>query len=264
LEKNADITVPCIEVPIQDATRFGVIGIDKEQRIIDFEEKPANPKAVPTDSKNALVSMGIYLFNTKILVKRVIDDAKKVSQRDFGKDIIPSMIQSDRVFAFVFNSKDSSKEANYWRDIGTLDAYWEANLDLVQETPVFNLYDKDWPIRTYHEQFPPAKIINKKNESNGMVSNSLISNGCVINSARIDKSVISPGVKIDRNSEIINSVIMEGVVIGKNVRIKNAIIDKSVNIPDGMHIGFHRQEDEKQLTVTEKGIVVAHKEIPLL
>ena len=265
-EKKADITVPCIEVPIKDASRFGVIGIDNNQMIVAFDEKPANPKPTPSNPEMVLVSMGIYLFNTEVLVKSVIVDAKKDTVHDFGRSIIPSLINKDRVFAFMFNDKNN-KTIKYWRDIGTLDAYWEANMDLVQIDPIFNLYDKGWPIRTYHEQLPPAKTVFSESFPGGRcgrVLNSLVSNGCIISGAHVERSVLSPDVRINNYSEICDSILMEGVNIGKNVKIRKAIIDKSVSIPDGKSIGYNLEEDAKQLAVTEKGIVIAHKEMHLL
>ena len=265
-EKKADITVPCIEVPIKDASRFGVIGIDNNQMIVAFDEKPANPKPTPSNPEMVLVSMGIYLFNTEVLVKSVIVDAKKDTVHDFGRSIIPSLINKDRVFAFMFNDKNN-KTIKYWRDIGTLDAYWEANMDLVQIDPIFNLYDRGWPIRTYHEQLPPAKTVFSESFPGGRcgrVLNSLVSNGCIISGAHVERSVLSPDVRIDNYSEIYDSILMEGVRIGKNVKIRKAIIDKSVSIPDGKSIGYNLEEDAKQLAVTEKGIVIAHKEMHLL
>ncbi|MBM4055583.1 MAG: glucose-1-phosphate adenylyltransferase [Planctomycetes bacterium] len=262
IENKADLTVPCIEVPLDDASRFGVVGIDKKHRIVDFEEKPSNPKPLPAKQNIALVSMGIYLFNTEVLVQRIIDNAKKDSNRDFGKNIIPTMIKKDHVLSFVFTDNKTNK-AGYWRDIGTLDAYWEANIDLVKANPDFNLFDSAWPIRTYNKQYPPAQYLYGQ-EKKGMIRDSLISNGCIINDAFIERSVISPDVIIGSQSSAIGSVIMEGVRIGKNVTIQNAIIDKYVTIPDGMRIGYNVQEDEKQFTVTEKGIVVAYKEMHLI
>ena len=264
--RKADITVPCIEVPIKDASRFGVIGIDNNQMIVAFDEKPANPKPTPSNPEMVLVSMGIYLFNTEVLVKSVIVDAKKDTVHDFGRSIIPSLINKDRVFAFMFNDKNN-KTIKYWRDIGTLDAYWEANMDLVQIDPIFNLYDRGWPIRTYHEQLPPAKTVFSESFPGGRcgrVLNSLVSNGCIISGAHVERSVLSPDVRINNYSEICDSILMEGVNIGKNVKIRKAIIDKSVSIPDGKSIGYNLEEDAKQLAVTEKGIVIAHKEMHLL
>lgn len=262
ITNEADLTVPCIEVPLEDATRFGVVAIDNDSRIIDFDEKPSNPKPLPTNQNVALVSMGIYLFNTEVLVRRIIENAKNDTNRDFGKNIIPTMIQKDRVLSFVFNGNEHNT-SNYWRDIGTLDAYWEANIDLVKKNPDFDLFDNRWPIRTYNKQYPPAKYIFE-NEKNGMIKDALISNGCLINDASIVKSIISPCVTIGAQSSVIGSIIMEGVRIGENVKIKNAIIDKHVTIPDGMKMGYDLQDDGKQFTVTEKGIVVAHKEMHLI
>ncbi len=262
ITNEADLTVPCIEVPLEDATRFGVVAIDNDSRIIDFDEKPSNPKPLPTNQNVALVSMGIYLFNTEVLVRRIIENAKNDTNRDFGKNIIPTMIQKDRVLSFVFNGNEHNT-SNYWRDIGTLDAYWEANIDLVKKNPDFDLFDNRWPIRTYNKQYPPAKYIFE-NEKIGMIKDALISNGCLINDASIVKSVISPCVTIGSQSSVMGSIIMEGVRIGKNVKIKNAIIDKHVTIPDGMKMGYDLQDDGKQFTVTEKGIVVAHKEMHLI
>lgn len=266
IAKKADLTIPCIEVPIHEAKRFGVMSIDNEQKIIDFNEKPSSPKPMPSNPEMALVSMGIYLFNTDVLVKRTIGDAKNSTEHDFGKNIIPSMINNDRVFAFAFNDKNN-KAVKYWRDIGTLDAYWEANMDLVQVEPIFNLYDKYWPIRTYHEQLPPAKTVFSESFPGGrcgMVLSSLVSNGCIISGARIERSVLSPDVRIECHSEVLDSILMKGVRIGKNVKIRKAIVDKSVIIPDGMQIGYNLGDDAKQFTVSEKGIIVAHKEMPLL
>lgn len=263
---NADLTVPCIEVPIKEASRFGVMSIDNEQQIVEFNEKPANPKPIQSNPEMALVSMGIYLFNTQVLVKRVIEDTKRDTTHDFGKNIIPSMINKDRVFAFIFRDKNN-KAVKYWRDIGTIDAYWEANMDLVQVDPIFNLYDNNWPIRTYHEQLSPAKTVFSElfpGGRCGTVLDSLVSNGCIISGARVERSILSPNVRIDNYSEVIDSILMAGVRIGKNVKIRKAIIDKSVIVPDGKHIGYNLEADAKQFVISEKGVVVAHKEMPLL
>ncbi|HHT9112869.1 MAG TPA: glucose-1-phosphate adenylyltransferase [Candidatus Wunengus sp. YC65] len=263
---NADLTVPCIEVPIKEASRFGVMSIDNEQQIVEFNEKPASPKPIQSNPGMALVSMGIYLFNTQVLVKRVIEDTKRDTIHDFGKNIIPSMINKDRVFAFIFRDKNN-KAVKYWRDIGTIDAYWEANMDLVQVDPIFNLYDIDWPIRTYHEQLSPAKTVFSElfpGGRCGTVLDSLVSNGCIISGARVERSILSPNVRIDNYSEVIDSILMAGVRIGKNVKIRKAIIDKSVIVPDGKHIGYNLEADAKQFVISEKGVVVAHKEMPLL
>ena len=263
---NADLTVPCIEVPIKEASRFGVMSIDNEQQIVEFNEKPESPKPIQSNPEMALVSMGIYLFNTQVLVKRVIEDTKRDTIHDFGKNIIPSMINKDRVFAFIFRDKNN-KAVKYWRDIGTIDAYWEANMDLVQVDPIFNLYDNNWPIRTYHEQLSPAKTVFTElfpGGRCGTVLDSLVSNGCIISGARVERSILSPNVRIDNYSEVIDSILMAGVRIGKNVKIRKAIIDKSVIVPDGKHIGYNLEADARQFVISEKGVIVAHKEMPLL
>lgn len=264
--KKADVTVPCIEVPLNEANRFGNVSINNDQKIVDFVEKPDHPQSMPSNPNIALVSMGIYLFNTEVLVKRVIEDAKKDTSHDFGKNVIPSMIHEGRLFAYIFNDKNN-KAVKYWRDIGTLDAYWDANMDLIQIDPIFNLYDTSWPIRTYHKQFPPAKTVFSElfpGGRCGMVLNSLVSNGCIISGARVERSVISPNVRIENHSEVYDSIVMEGVSIGNNVKIRNTIIDKGVTVPDGKQIGYNPEEDARQFTLTEKGIIVVPKELPLL
>lgn len=265
-EKKADLTVPCIEVPIEDAHRFGVIQVDKDFRIIGFDEKPSEPKPLPGKPDKVMASMGIYLFNTKTLVKRMIEDVKKdASKHDFGRNIIPAMIGRDAVYAYNFKD-ENKKEMKYWRDIGTLDAYWDANMDLIAVDPLFNLYDKDWPIRTYQEQFPPAKTVFAEEHNGGRMGvalNSILSVGCIISGARVERSVLSPDVRVDCYSEVYDSIIMEHVRIGKHVKICKAIIDKSVNVPDGMTIGYNAEEDSKRFTVTEKGIIVVPKEMSL-
>jgi len=264
-EKEADVTIPCMEVPLDEAGRYGIMEIDEDSRIIGFSEKPSNPKPMPNNPSTALASMGIYLFNTTTLVRAVIYDAKQNTAHDFGKNIIPDMIQEKKVYAYPFVDENNSS-VNYWRDIGTLDAYWEANLDLVQISPIFNLYDKDWPIRTHQEQNPPAKTVFHEDTPGGrtgMVLDSIVSGGCIISGAKIERSILSPDVRVDAHTEIYDSIIMESVRIGKNVEIRKAIIDKSVDIPDGMSIGYNHREDSKHFTITEKGIVVVRKEMHL-
>ena len=266
LENKADLTIACMEVPVNEGKRYGVIKTDEENRIVGFHEKPSEPIPSPNNPEVALASMGIYLFNTTTLVKAIIDDAKQDTNHDFGKNIIPEMIHSKRVYAYPF-ADGTNNNLNYWRDIGTLDAYWEANMDLVQESPEFNLYDKDWPIRTHQEQNPPAKTIFKKTlpeERTDMILNSIVSGGCIISGAKVEGCILSPDVRVDTNSEIYDSIIMESVRIGENVKIRKAIIDKSVNIPDYMSIGYNREEDSKHFTVTDSGITVVRKEMHLV
>ena len=263
---EADFTIACMEVPLNEGKRFGVIETNKENRIIGFHEKPSEPIPSPNNPETTLISMGIYLFNTTTLVKAIIDDAKQDTNHDFGKNIIPGMIHSKRVYAYPFTDENNNG-LSYWRDIGTLDAYWEANMDLVQISPEFNLYDKDWPIRTYKAQYPPAKTVFNRDLPDGradMILNSIVAEGCIINGAKVEGCVLSPDIRVEPHSEIYDSIIMEGVRIGRNVRIRKAIIDKSVKIPDNMSIGYNREEDSKHFTVTDSGIVVVRKEMHLI
>ncbi|MFQ5861682.1 MAG: glucose-1-phosphate adenylyltransferase [Candidatus Brocadiales bacterium] len=262
--KNADVTVSCVDVPIEEAHRFGIMEIDEENRITGFHEKPSHPKPMPSNPDRVLASMGIYLFNTKTLVRRIVKDSKTDSRHDFGGDVIPSILDRDRIYAYNFEDENKSP-VRYWRDIGTLDAYWDANMDLVSINPVFNLYDTDWPIRTYREQFPPAKTVYAGDDGRtGEVFNSLLSAGCIISGARVENSVLSPDVRIEVNSDISDSVIMEGVRIGRNVEIRKAIIDKGVHIPDGTIIGCDHERDRRHFTVTENGVVVVPKEMLIM
>ncbi len=265
-EKEADLTIACMEVPLYEGIRFGVIQTNEENRIVGFHEKPSEPIPSPSNPEAAFASMGIYLFNTKTLVKAIIDDAKHDTNHDFGKNIIPDMIGSKRVYAYPFTDENNNG-LNYWRDIGTLDAYWEANMDLVRISPEFNLYDKDWPIRTYKAQYPPAKTVYKKDlpgERKDMILNSIVSDGCIISGAKVEGCVLSPDIRIGSDTEIYDSIIMEDVRIGESVKIRTAIIDKSVKIPDNMKIGYDREEDSKHFTITDSGIVVVRKEMQLI
>lgn len=254
IEKKADLTIASFEVPREEASRFGVLRIDRENKIIDFVEKPSEPFTLPSNPSISLISMGIYIFKTEILVKRLIEDAKNTnSSHDFGKDVIPMMIKKDNVFAYRFID-EKNKESRYWRDIGTIDAYYQANMELLEIEPVLNLYDRNWPIMTYKPQSPPAKIVFLG--KNIEILNSLISDGCIISGSSIYNSVISPNVKIEKWTEIFDSIIMNNVFIGENCKIKRTIIDKNVIIPDNTIIGYDISEDRKKFFVTESDIVV--------
>ena len=258
IQKNADLTISVFEVNKEEASRFGVLKVDNEYKVIDFVEKPQIPFTLPENPSISLISMGIYIFNTEILVKRLIEDAKKIdSSHDFGKDVIPSMIKRDRVFAYRFIEEDK-RESRYWRDIGTIEAYYNANMELLEIDPILNLYDENWPIMTYKPQSPPAKIVFLGR--NIEILNSLISDGCIISGSSIYNSVISPSVKIEKGSEIFDSIIMNNVYIGENCKIKRTIIDKNVIIPDNSVIGYNIEEDKKRFFVTETGIVVIPRE----
>jgi glucose-1-phosphate adenylyltransferase len=261
LEKGADLTAAVIEMDKNLSRQFGVLQVSEEYRIIGFEEKPEVPKTIPGHPDLILANMGVYVFNTEALVRRVIEDAKdSASQHDFGKNVIPAMVNHDRVYAYSFRD-ENKKQAKYWRDIGTLDAYYEASMDLVTVDPQFNLYDTQWPIRTYYPPLPPAKTVFEEYGTGrvGMAYDSIVSSGCIISGGRVYRSILSPSVRIHSYSEVRDSILMEGVEIGRRARVKRAIIDKGVRVPEGHQIGFHLGEDAKKFTVTESGLVVIPK-----
>ncbi|MGH7233640.1 MAG: glucose-1-phosphate adenylyltransferase [Nitrospiraceae bacterium] len=265
IAKDADAVVGAIEFPLAEASRFGVIGVDEEHRILRWDEKPKNPMPVPNDPSQAFVSMGIYLFKTDVIRERLAEDAAQDTPHDFGRNIIPNMIQSHRVFAFKFQD-ENRKAVKYWRDIGTLDAYWEANMDLVAVDPLFNLYDQDWPIRTYQGQFPPAKFVFAQDYQGGRMGvalDSIVCGGCIISGGRVQNSVLSPNVIVQDHAEIRESVVMENVVIGEHVRIRRAIIDKDVIIPPHTEIGYDVEADRRRFTVSESGLVTISKGMKL-
>ncbi|MGE0268348.1 MAG: glucose-1-phosphate adenylyltransferase [Candidatus Omnitrophota bacterium] len=257
-EKKADVTVACIPMPKETSREFGVIEVDKENHVRGFQEKPEHPKTIPHRPKEIFASMGIYLFNRNVLSKELdIDSRKKDSHHDFGKNVIPQMLLNKKKI-YVYNFVDEKGQPKYWRDIGTRDAYYEANMDLVKPKPSFNLYDRAWPVRTFHEQYPPIKVASTKSNSSSVV-NSLISGGCLIQGAQIENSILSSNVTIDAGAVVQNSVIMEGVTIGKNARVKNAILDKEVGIHPRMMVGYDKELDMKRFTLTTSGIVIALK-----
>jgi glucose-1-phosphate adenylyltransferase len=261
LEKGADLTAAVIEMDKNLSRQFGVLQVSEEYRIIGFEEKPEVPKTIPGHPDLILANMGVYVFNTEALVRRVIEDAKdSASQHDFGKNVIPAMVNHDRVYAYSFRD-ENKKQAKYWRDIGTLDAYYEASMDLVTVDPQFNLYDTQWPIRTYYPPLPPAKTVFEEYGTGrvGMAYDSIVSSGCIISGGRVYRSILSPSVRVHSYSEVRDSILMEGVEIGRRARVKRAIIDKGVRVPEGHQIGFHLGEDAKKFTVTESGLVVIPK-----
>ncbi len=259
-KNNADLTVSVFEVPVEEAKRFGVLEINKNNEIVSFEEKPENPKPSPNNPDVCLISMGIYLFNTETLVQRIMEDAKKPdSSHDFGKDVIPSTIGKNRVLAFPFID-ENRKETKYWRDIGTIEAYYEANMDLVNIEPVLNLYDSQWPIRTFHEQMPPVKTVFSHGERTGMVLDSIVGGGCIISGGKVIHSVLSPWVRINSYAEVSESILLNNVNVGRYCKIKRTIIDKNVIVPQGTVIGYDHEEDRKRFFVSEKGIVVIPKD----
>lgn len=262
LEKGADLTIAAIRMDRKLSREFGVIEVDRDWRIIGFQEKPEEPKTIPGDPRGILASMGIYVFHTEVLVRRLIEDARSESSHDFGKDILPMMIGKDQVFAFDFRQGDCGG-TGYWRDVGTIDAYYEANMDLISVTPQLNLYDLQWPILTYQPTSPPAKTVWIEEGRVGTALNSIISNGCIISGGNVKRSILSPKVTVHSFAEIEDSILLEGVDVGRNAKIKRTIVDKEVQIPPGMEIGYHLDEDAKRFTVTHSGIVVVPKGIRL-
>jgi glucose-1-phosphate adenylyltransferase len=255
VESNADLTIGCIEVPREEARSFGVMSVDGEWRITSFTEKPDDPEPTPADPDQSLASMGIYVFSTEFLVSRLIEDAAdENSSHDFGKDIIPSSIKDSKVMAYPFRNEDG--EPAYWRDVGSIDSYWRANMELCEISPELNLYDRHWPIWTYQTQNPPAKFIFDDEGRRGEAIDSLISAGCIVSGARIKRSVVFFGSTIESYSHVKDSVILPKVLIGSNCRIQNAIIDKSCIIEDNMVIGEDLEEDRKRFHVTPGGVVL--------
>jgi glucose-1-phosphate adenylyltransferase len=261
--KDADVTVATLEVDDSKIQDFGIMTVDDESRSTGFAEKPKSLESLPSNCKPCLANMGVYIFNTNILRQFLKEDARKESHHDFGKDSIPEMIQKAKVFAYNFKDK---KEPRYWRDVGTIDAYFEANMDLVTSYPKFNLYDTNWPIRTYQGQYPPARTVLAQGYPGsrlGICVDSIVSAGCTINGGNVLNYVLSPTVQIDFESEVTESVLMEGVEIGKYCKIKRTIIDKGVKISRGTEIGYNLKEDKKRFFVTDSGIVVISKGMKL-
>ena len=257
-ESEADMTISCLEVPIEEAAgAFGVMTVDESGRIIAFDEKPAQPNPIPGKPGLCLASMGNYVFNTQFLYEQLIKDADMPeSEHDFGKNIIPSIIDKYQVYAFPFRDPDTGNRA-YWRDVGTLDAFWEANMELVSVSPELNLYDQDWPILTHQAQLPPAKFVFDQDDRRGMAIDSMVSGGCVISGSQLKRSLLFSNVKVHSYAQLEDSVVLPEVEIGRKARIKKTIIDRGCTIPEGMVIGEDLAQDkERGFHVTEKGVVL--------
>ena len=260
-ERGAAATLATIEVPIADASRFGVIAVDEAERVTGFQEKPQSPSAVPGSPDLVLASMGVYIFDTDALISALeTDAADPASAHDFGKNIIPALIHEAPVYAYRFYD-ENKKASKYWRDIGTLDSYFESNMDLCQVNPEFNLYDPEWPLRTYQPQAPPAKFVFAESGRRcGQALDSVISPGCIVSGNSIFGSVLCPNVRVHSFCHIEQCILMPGVRVGRHARIRRAIIDRDVLIPRGALIGYDEQEDRKRHTVTDSGIVVVTTE----
>ena len=254
--QEADLTIGCIEVSLEEATAFGVMDVDEQRRVKAFVEKPANPPVMPGRTDTALASMGIYVFNADFLFEQLAKDAENPeSSRDFGKDIIPSVIHDYKVSAYPFLDLQSG-EQSYWRDVGTLDAYWSANMELIGVNPNLNLYDTTWPIWTYQEQNPPAKFVFNDDDRRGQAVDSMVSGGCVISGSNVTHSLLFSNVRVNSYSVIKDSLILPQVVVGRHCRIAKAIIEKGCNIPEGTIIGEDRAEDERRFHVSPGGVVL--------
>jgi len=260
VERQADLTIGCMEVSLEEAKSFGVMGIDGDKRIREFVEKPSNPPSMPGQPDQALASMGIYIFNTKFLFEQLIKDADMPgSSRDFGKDIIPRVIKDYRVYAYPFRDAQSGVQA-YWRDVGEVDSYWSANMELVNVNPELNLYDTNWPIWTYQEQTPPAKFVFDDEDRRGYAVDSMVSGGCIISGSEVRRSLLFSNVRVNSFCKVSDSVILPNVNIGRHCRITKAIIDKGCIIEPNTVIGEDLEEDAKRFYVSAGGVVLVTPE----
>ena len=258
-------TVACIEVPIAEASAFGVMAIDDQRRIVEFVEKPANPPAMPGKPEVSLASMGIYVFDAKALFAALDKDAATPdSSRDFGKDVIPAMVAAGQAVAHPFGLscvRSTPEAPAYWRDVGTVEAYWAANLDLTNTTPELDMYDRDWPIWTYQEQLPPAKFVFDDDGRRGMAVDSLVSGGCIISGGSVRRSVLYSKVRIHSYAEVEEAVLLPGVDVGRGCKLRKVVIDVDCVLPEGMQIGFDAEEDARRFYRSEAGVVLVTKEM---
>jgi glucose-1-phosphate adenylyltransferase len=269
MQRGADLTVACIPVPVRDSIHFGVIQIDNEERIVGFQEKPKEAVPIPGDPAHFLASMGIYVFTARPMYELLCQDATRAdSDHDFGRNIIPSIINSHKVYAFRFRDKNR-KAVPYWRDVGTLDAYYQANMDLIDVDPVLNLYDRDWPIRTHQPQLPPPKFVfsdpgTGEGARRGEAHDSMVCQGCIISGGHVRRSILSPNVRINSFTQVESSILFDGVEVGRHCHIRRAIIDKDVRIPPHTTIGYNLDHDRQRgFLITEQGVtVIAKAELP--
>jgi len=261
---KADVTLATILIEPSETYRFGVVDVDRMGRIVGFEEKPERTDIrSPYNPRLVSGSMGVYLFNTDVLIPVLLKDAEDSnSSHDFGKDILPRMAAEYRVYSFNFVD-ENKKEALYWRDVGTLESLYEANMDLVAVSPVFNLYDKAWPIRTFQRQYPPAKFVFGEPGRMGMAIDSIVSSGCIISGGMVRNSVVSPDVRINSYSDVESSILFSHVNVGRHCRIRRAIVDRDVHIPEGTVIGFDPEADKERYFVTDSGITVVTRDYSL-
>lgn len=258
VETGADVTIGCIEVPRSEASAFGVMAVNEDDRILEFVEKPSDPPAMPGDETQSLASMGIYVFETEFLIKLLREDAlSETSTHDFGHDLIPALVAQGNAFAHPFSRScvtSSLEQKAYWRDVGTIDAFWQANIDLTDFEPELDLYDQSWPIWTYSELTPPAKFVHDEEDRRGMAVSSMVAGGCIISGAHLNQCLMHSGVQVNSYSELNGVVALPDVVIGRGARLKNVVVDRSVRIPEGLVVGEDPKEDAKRFNRTENGI----------
>lgn len=264
--KDADLTISAIQVPIEEASEFGIMEIDENWQLVSFEEKPKKPKTIPGNPKMCLASMGNYIFGKNILVDALFKDAcKENSNHDFGKNVIPALLaENKKIFVYNFMQNKfpgiTDSEKGYWRDVGNIDAYWQSNMDLLDYCPELNLYSKEWPLRTFNYNYPPAKFIWQEGDRVGMATNSMVSEGCIISGGSLSRCILAPKVRINSYAQVSESILMENVSIGRRAELRRAIIDKNVIIPAEIKIGFNREEDERRgFYVSESGVTVVPK-----
>jgi len=256
VEKGADITVGVVEVPLERARDFGVLSVTENNRVTDFHEKPLEPDPIPGRLDVTLASMGIYIFNARLLEKLLIADAAdERSDHDFGRNVIPAAIQMLQVVAYPFTDV-RTRAQNYWRDVGTVDAYYEANIELVNVAPELNLYDEEWPIWTYQPHQPPAKFVLDEDDRRGIAVNSMVSGGCIISGAYVRESLLFSNVRVEEHASVNRSVVLPNVKIGPGCTIDHAVLDEGCEIPDGMRIGVDRDQDAARFYLTDNGVVL--------
>ena len=261
IRSGADVTVGCLEVPAEQATAFGVMAVDANGRVSQFEEKPRQPACIPGKPGVSLASMGIYIFNREFLERMLIRDAAvETSDHDFGKNIIPFAVRHCKVAAFAF-TEDNTGHSAYWRDVGTIDSYFDASMDLLAVTPELNLYDQSWPIWTYQEQLPPAKFVFDDDDRRGMAVDSLVCGGCIVSGSSVRHSLLSSNVRVNSYCELEDAVILPNVDIGRHCRLRRVIVDQNCRIPEGMEIGFDNERDARYFHVSSQGVVLVSQDM---
>lgn len=260
-EKGADLTIACMQVSLAEARSFGVMDIDGDQRILEFQEKPAHPKPLPDAPDTALASMGIYVFTMERLCEALLDDNRREdSSHDFGKDLIPRLIGRGKAHAYLFGgARGRVTPDRYWRDVGSLDAYYEANMDLLKPDPPLNLYQRDWAIRTYQGQNPPARMVPGRNGQDGLLANSILCGGTVVAGATVIRSILSARARVEEGARVEDSLLFERVTVGAGAVLRRCIVDKGVRIPPGESIGMDHGKDRQRFAISENGVVVVPK-----